>query len=198
MYWIFYPGQITDQTDTFAKTLRYAIIDMSQNGGLGKVILKHQILMDTTSERVEGIRHYNGKDWWIIGQNAITEQFTVWLLDKNGFSLNGKMNSGIINNIDYKFALRGYLKFSHSGSVIAEATLGFDGVNRIFLSAIELHRFDPMTGTIYGGVPLSFNLFNEWVYGSEFSSDDTKLYITGSKIWQIDLGMLDTAVINQV
>ncbi|MBV6473582.1 MAG: hypothetical protein JPMHGGIA_01874 [Saprospiraceae bacterium] len=197
LYWFFYPDQITDQTDTFAKKLRYAIIDMSQNGGLGKVILKHQILMDTSSERVEGIRHCNGKDWWIIGQNAITEQFTVWLLDKNGLSLNGKMNSGTVNNIDSRYSLLGYLKSSHSGSVIVEATGGFNGVNRVFLNAIELHRFDPATGTIYGGVPLNFNLFNERVYGAEFSSDDTKLYITGSKIWQIDLGILDTAVINQ-
>jgi len=73
LYWFFYPDQITDNTDTFAKKLRYAVIDMSLNGGLGKVILKHQIMLDTSSERVEGIRHCNGKDWWIIGQNAITE-----------------------------------------------------------------------------------------------------------------------------
>lgn len=197
LYWFFYPDQITDQTDTFAKKLRYAIIDISQNGGLGKVIQKHQILMDTSSERVEGIRHCNGKDWWIIGQNAITEQFSVWKLDQNGLSLNGKMNSGIINNIDVRFSLIGYLKSSHSGTQIIEATTGYDRINRINLNAIELHHFDPSTGKIYNGLPLTFNLYNESVYGAEFSSDDTKLYITGSKIWQIDLTKLDTAEINK-
>jgi len=197
IYWMFYPEQITDQTDTFAKKLRYAIIDMSQNGGLGKVVQKHQILMDTSSERVEGIRHCNGKDWWIIGQNAITEQFTVWKLDQNGLSLNGKMNSGVIYNIDERFSLVGYLKSSHSGALIAEVTSGYDRVNRIYLNAIELHHFDPSTGTIYNGLPLTFNLYNEFVYGAEFSSDDSKLYITGSKIWQIDLSVLDTAEINK-
>lgn len=197
LYWVFYPGQITDQTDTFAKKLRYAVIDMSQNGGLGKVIIKHQILMDTSSERVEGIRHCNGKDWWIIGQNAITEQFNVWLLNQNGLSLNGKMNSGVVNNIKPSFALVGYLKSSHSGALIAEATGGYDEVNRIFLNSIELHRFDPASGTIYGGIQLSLNLFNEFIYGADFSSNDTKLYFTSSKIWQIDLNVLDTTMINK-
>ncbi|MBK8956727.1 MAG: gliding motility-associated C-terminal domain-containing protein [Saprospiraceae bacterium] len=193
LYWIFYPGQITDYTDTFAKKLRYAVIDMSLNGGLGKVILKHQTMIDTSSERVEGIRHCNGKDWWIIGQNAITQEFTVWNLDQTGLSLNGKMNSGVVNNFDYRYALRGYLKSSHSGSIIAEVTHG----DRSKPNPIEIHRFDPSTGTISGGVVLNLNLIGEFVNGAEFSPDDTKLYITGSKIWQVDLSDWDTAAINK-
>lgn len=197
LYWFFYPDQVTDNTDTFDKKLRYAIIDMSQNGGLGKVVQKHQILMDTSSERVEGIRHCNGKDWWIIAQNAITEQFTVWLLEQNGLSLNGKMNSGAVNFIDQKYFLAGYLKSSHSGSLIAEITSEYDRTNMIFINAIEIHRFNPTTGVTYGGETLQFNFINDWVYGAEFSPDDSKLYITGSKIWQFDLSVLDTAEINK-
>lgn len=193
LYWIFYPEQVTDNTDTFAKKLRYAIIDMSQNGGLGKVVQKHQILMDTSSERVEGIRHCNGKDWWIIGQNAITEQFTVWKLDQNGLSLNGKMYSGVSNNIDYRFALRGYLKSSHSGNLIVEVTNGVS-----IPGTVEIHNFDPINGLISNSIKLDLNLkANNADYGAEFSSDDTKLYITGSKIWQIDLSIFDTSVINK-
>jgi len=117
----------------------------------------------------------------------------VWKLDQNGLTLNGKMNSGKINNISYRFTLWGYLKSSHSGSIIAEVTHG----DRSKPNPIEIHRFDPSTGTISGGVVLNLNLFGEYIYGAEFSPDDTKLYITGSKIWQMDLSDWDTAAINK-
>ena len=112
LYYYIYPDQITDQLDTFEKKLRYSLIDMRAEGGTGEVIFKNRILMDTSSERVEGIRHCNGKDWWIIGQNAINERFWVWKLDNNGIDIINPtiQSSGKINNIDRKFALIGYLK----------------------------------------------------------------------------------------
>ena len=50
--------------------LYYAIIDMNQNGGLGKVISKKNLLYKGTfgGGRITACRHANGRDWWLVHQ----------------------------------------------------------------------------------------------------------------------------------
>ncbi len=45
---------------------RYSTVNINQNGGLGKVIIKNVLIIDSTSERVTAAKHCNGKDMWII------------------------------------------------------------------------------------------------------------------------------------
>ena len=46
----------------------YSVIDMMQNGGLGKVILKKEPLIIDTLEfgKIVATKHANGRDWWIV------------------------------------------------------------------------------------------------------------------------------------
>ena len=57
---------------------------MSQDSGLGAVVTPDQVLIDSSSEQVLAVRHCNGRDWWIICQNAASEAFYSFLLDTGG------------------------------------------------------------------------------------------------------------------
>ncbi|MBK9639178.1 MAG: hypothetical protein IPO63_15800 [Bacteroidetes bacterium] len=50
--------------------LYYSIVDLSFNGGLGKVVQKNvQLRNDTICDGVTAVRHGNGRDWWVIARS---------------------------------------------------------------------------------------------------------------------------------
>jgi hypothetical protein len=56
----------------------YSEIDMSFNGGLGKVINKKEVtLSDTLHETAAVVRHGNGRDWWIVVPRGTEREFWV-------------------------------------------------------------------------------------------------------------------------
>ena len=48
------------------KNMYFAIIDMSLEGGLGRVIAKMEIIHSNACEKVAATQHCNGRDWWIV------------------------------------------------------------------------------------------------------------------------------------
>lgn len=51
--------------------LEYSVVDMNQNGGLGKVIVKRQKLLqgiEMNKVMMQACRHSNGVDWWLLKQ----------------------------------------------------------------------------------------------------------------------------------
>lgn len=61
----------------YPKHLYYSYIDMSENGGVGKVISKNQVLMNDTilASCMTACKHQNGKDWWVLSMQEGTNQF---------------------------------------------------------------------------------------------------------------------------
>jgi hypothetical protein len=54
-------------TNAMSTELFYSVIDMTKDGGLGKVILKNQTAISDTLRGGIGVcRHANGRDWWIV------------------------------------------------------------------------------------------------------------------------------------
>lgn len=54
--------------------LYYSIIDLNQNGGLGVVAQKNiQLNTDPITDCLTGIKHANGRDWWLITQSQDTD-----------------------------------------------------------------------------------------------------------------------------
>jgi Secretion system C-terminal sorting domain len=65
--------------------LLYTTIDMSLNGGLGKVITKNQVLItDTIGYSLSACRHANGRDWWLMVSERDTNCFYRVLIDSTG------------------------------------------------------------------------------------------------------------------
>lgn len=62
--------------------LYYAIIDMNQNGGLGKVISKKNIAHKGIFGdcRLTACRHANGRDWWMVHQGFQSDEYFVYLV----------------------------------------------------------------------------------------------------------------------
>ncbi len=49
----------------------YSIIDMSNNGGLGKVVSKNNMLLnDFMGDCVGAVKHGNGRDWWVVTRKS--------------------------------------------------------------------------------------------------------------------------------
>ena len=77
--------------------LRYTIVDMDMDGGLGDVTT----IKDSTfykqkqvlSSYLTAIRHQNGRDWWILQPLEEDSSFVYFLLTKDGIELEGNQNS---------------------------------------------------------------------------------------------------------
>jgi hypothetical protein len=147
--------------------LRYNIIDMNLNGGLGDLISKNQLLFSGGTEELAGTIHCNTKDYWIIARKLIkdTLRFYAYLLTANG------MKAPVINEFNVSTPIWntvGTLTFSQEGKLLAFSS---------FASDIYLLDFNIETGrlTLKNNIQ-HYN--NEYVYSNAISPDNKKLYIT--------------------
>lgn len=147
--------------------LRYHIIDMNLNGGLGDLTSKNQLLFSGGTEELAGTIHCNAKDYWIISRKAIkdTLKFYAYLLNANG------INAPVINAFNVLTPggnTVGTLTFSQEGKLLAFSSFGSD---------IFLFDFNTETGRLTIKNSLQRNT-NENVYSNAISPDNKKLYIT--------------------
>src|SRR6202007_1281951 len=64
--------------------LRYNIVDMNADGGLGDVVSANNTLIAPTDESLTAIQHANGLDYWIITHKYHTDSFYVYHLAPTG------------------------------------------------------------------------------------------------------------------
>jgi hypothetical protein len=64
----------------------YSLVDISFNGGLGKVISKNVLLKSGDMKVASAVKHGNGRDWWIIVPDAHQPIYTRFLLNSSGVS----------------------------------------------------------------------------------------------------------------
>jgi hypothetical protein len=65
--------------------LYYSLVDISENGGLGKVIEKNQVVLaDTLHGDMHAVKHANGKDWWILVAKSTDNVIFKVLFTKEG------------------------------------------------------------------------------------------------------------------
>ncbi|MEZ4941709.1 MAG: hypothetical protein R3D58_12595 [Saprospiraceae bacterium] len=70
----------------YPEALLYSVLDMSQNGGVGKVIEKNiEILKDTIAYgELIAAKHANGVDWWVVTPRRNSNTFYFLKFTKNG------------------------------------------------------------------------------------------------------------------
>ncbi|MBX2927071.1 MAG: gliding motility-associated C-terminal domain-containing protein [Saprospiraceae bacterium] len=192
-YYLFYPqaaSSFSMEWDTTAR-LHYAHIDMSANGGLGRIVAKDLLMLQPTTEKVSAARHCNGVDWWVLGHEAGSNRFFAWLFDSQGLhppviSSVGRPNSG------FYLSKAGYLKVSHDLSRVAMTTAHDHTTSTTFNGFVELFDFDNATGVLSNPLLLMDSLRNP--YGLEFSPDNSKLYQLDNApgvLYQYDLSLAD-------
>jgi PKD repeat protein len=158
IYYIFTADQVA-----FANGLRYSIVDMSLAAGLGSVTTKNVLIYTPTSEKMTGVVHCNGVDFWIVTHKPYTNEFVSILLTSAGLSSPSTSSAGITAN--YIF---GQMKISPNGKKLACITSS---------TTVDLFDFDNTSGMVSNHQTLSNNIL--WPYGVEFSADGSKLYATG-------------------
>ncbi len=171
--------------DAFAGTngLRYSIIDMSLDGGLGDITSAKNIqLLNPSTEKITAITHANGQDIWIITHPWNSNAFYVYLLSSTGLN-----TTPIVSTIGSTHSGGTLGTYNACGQICASAQGAKIACAIYDLQDYELFDFSRSTGTLSNLISLS-GYPNAW--GTEFSPDGSKLYTTQWKnaaIYQFDL-----------
>ncbi|MFT4741337.1 MAG: gliding motility-associated-like protein [Marivirga sp.] len=158
--------------------MRYSVLDMSLNGGLGDIgSLKNIVVEASSGENLTVIKHENDIDFWIITQvNKNAENvFQTYLLTLLGLSTSPVSTVNGASIPENRFA--GFLRSSRDGRRIANASSSN--------YKIEVFDFDKVTGELSNLIELKFNdnRVYTWfvnIYSLEFSPSGRYLYATTS------------------
>lgn len=160
--------------------LRYSVVDMTKDT-LGIIKEKNIKILSPTTEKITAVLHANGKDVWVLTHAWQSDEFNAYLLTSNGLNMTPVISKiGAVHGGDSGNSV-GCMKVSPDGKKLALAIkiLGF----------IEFFDFSTQTGFITN--LLHFELGKDALaYGIEFSSDNTKLYVTAGgkhELYQVDL-----------
>ena len=148
--------------------VRYSVVDMTLNGGLGDVvsISKNTLLTAApVTEKLIAVKQCNGQGYWIIDHSLNTSAFNAYKVTSSGINTTAVVsNVGTIPNGSNQSV--GYLKASPNGKKLA---LGIESGNEI----LELYDFDGSTGIISNPITIPLD---QGGYGVSFSPDNSKLY----------------------
>lgn len=144
-YYLFYVAG----TNGGAYTLRYAIVDMSLNGGLGDVISADNILDDQLSPAFTLVNRSGSDEFWVVGNKMGTHNWDAWLITAAGVSSTPVTSQAGSNpNLnEYNFQ---DLKTSPNGQMIAGIGYYFDNSGWFWedWTFLEVFNFDQQTGAI--------------------------------------------------
>lgn len=146
-------------------SLRYTIVDMSANGGMGAVEALHKNvpIYGVVEEKLTAVYDANGIDVWIIAHGFKNNKYVAYKLTQDGLEGPVESTLGIADNLGG----RGCMKASPNGAKIARALT--------LQNKVELVDFNNATGVVsnasaIGSLP--------GCYGVEFSSYSSRLFVT--------------------
>ncbi len=184
----------TIDRDAGTKGIRYSVIDMNLNSGLGDVTVEKNIsLLNKSTEKIAVIKHCNRRDNWIVTHDWSSDTFRVFLLTASGINVTPILSKIGAVHTGSTWNTNGYMKASPDGSRLALAAC--HGMN-IF----ELFDFNNSTGIVSNAITLISPSSSMGEYGVEFSPDGKKLYgstISPGRILQFDLCAGPSSGINQ-
>ncbi len=157
-------------------------VDMSLNNGLGKVVEKNiPILVDTLSMSfLQATKHANGKDWWVIAPEFISNCYYIIHLTELG-----------VANIEKQCL--GYERNWIEGS--GQATFSPDGTKYALFQPdnnLNLFDFDRCLGEFSNPLTISFPTDTIYRAGVAFSPSSRFLYAFAyTKLYQFDMWASD-------
>ena len=163
-------------TTSIENGLRYSVVDMDLQNGVGQVTSKNNSLLLST-EKVAATKHSNGTDYWVASHTTGTTNYSVRKISSTGIGAPVTTFIGSTHNTAI-----GYLKFSPNSQKLACAIYDED--------IIDIFDFDNSTGTLSNFITITGFTYINGPYGLEFSEDSSKLYATdgaSTKVYQFDL-----------
>ena len=187
---------ISSRDGAIGNSLRISIVDMSLNSGLGMVIIRDSlILADHINEKMNAVKHANGRDWWVVVQsNGIDSLFHKFLISPNG--IDGPFDQIIGSGANSNKAF-GQLIFSRDGS-----KLGLVSPN----ATIDLFDFDRCTGNLsnYLDIGERVQADSNSYFGCSFSPNGRFFYTSTwylheyKNVYQYDLASPDIKASKQI
>jgi gliding motility-associated-like protein len=156
-------------------TLRYSVVDMSRQSGLGEVVEKNTLLLASSTERVAAVLQANHRDVWLVALSGSNNNCFAFSLTAAGLQLTPVVSPQALPFGSAFGAEIGQLKASPNGRKLALVATTAPGYPT---GVVELLDFDTRTGRVANPVLLSSPTEAGNCYGTEFSPDGTKLYVT--------------------
>ncbi len=168
---------------------QYAVVDMSQNQGRGKVLSKKNTVYKGLFGdcRLTACRHANGRDWWVVHQGYISDEYFIYLITPDSVYPPHIQHIGVSGFYDDNAASQA--GFSPDGAKYFTATAR---------SPVEIMNFDRCIGYFSNadtlGVHSTSLSYNGQSFGIPsgmpgccFSPNGRFLYCTNSyEVWQFD------------
>ena len=149
--------------------LYYSIVDMNLAVGLGSVTVSNILLSTGCTEKLTGVKHCNGNDYWVLCASSTTGDLSAFLVTAAGVN-----TVPVVSSVPGLFVrIPGQMKTSPNGKRIAFANLGYFNAS---VDLVQVCDFDNSTGVATNAITIS-NI--RIPYGVEFSPDGTKLYANG-------------------
>jgi gliding motility-associated-like protein len=157
--------------------LRYAIVDLSLNGGLGQVISAGNLVENSVSLAFTLVQKKGTNDFWIVTHVQYTDTFHSWLVSAAGISSTPVTSQAgtAFNKADYNFA---DMKTSPNGEMIAGISYKYYPVQWSYdVRFVEVFNVDGQSGIITNKVKsvLRASIYQQPAY-LEFSPDNRLLY----------------------
>ncbi len=190
-YYVFH-NSITYASDIagYGEHLYYSVVDMTANNGLGRVVMKNQILSSDSIGRgqLQAVKHGNGRDWWLIQYMATNSNgLQVFLVAGDSVVLQHRQ---YIGRVHVGAGGRGQSVFSPDGSVYVRYDDHDD---------INIYNFDRCSGYFSNAlhVPIqdSTDTFPQGYFTGVAISPNNRYLYAGSyrHIYQFDLQAVDIA-----
>ncbi|MFN0173400.1 MAG: hypothetical protein ACKVU0_02040 [Saprospiraceae bacterium] len=163
--------------------LYYSLIDMSPNGGLGKVVAKNIVIAEGDLPSPVAVKHGNGRDWWLIAGDMLSKMYKIFLIDPAGFHLVHEQNIAPLSFLDY-----GYCKASPDGTIFVSND-GYTG--------LWIFDFDRCNGLLSHPRVLPYQPPVFWTSTNAFSPDGRFFYAgTHLVVYQLDMQTIDSSYIS--
>ncbi|MBS1658496.1 MAG: beta-propeller fold lactonase family protein, partial [Bacteroidetes bacterium] len=182
---VYYVFTVDAQLGTWG--LRYSIVDMSLQSGLGEVTDKNIPIYTPSTEKITATAKSYG-EYWIMTHQWNNNIFSAYVLDGTGLSASATTTSvGTIMSGSNASTI-GYMKFSPDGNRLGYS-IDYD------LNRVEIFDFDKTTGTVSNSLVLGTNFPGYGPYGFEFSPNSQVVYMANeglttpnaSHVYQWDL-----------
>ncbi len=162
-------------------------LDMSQNAGKGKVLKKNMVLLQDTLNygQLTGVKHGNGRDWWILQPEYRSNKYYKWLLTPKG--VQGSFEQRIGKTWS-RFDWSGQAKFNRDGSKYIRYDIDDD------LSIFDFDRCSgELSNPIHIAIQDSADLYPS-AGGVAISPNNRFLYVSSFfDLYQFDLEANDIA-----
>lgn len=181
-YLIHTPKEIaTAELSWHSPVIYYTVIDMSANNGLGKVLEKNvPVVTDTLGQgQLTAVRHANGRDWWLLDHEFVSNSYYRILVDSQGVH---NLGTASVGEALPKEGI-GQSVFSPDGRFYAR----INSINTELGQYLDIYEFDRCSGLLESQLRINYN-DTAYSAGVAISPNSRYLYVSSyKKIYQFDL-----------